>query len=1023
MDSLTQKNVPAIKHLLSNQSDNPDLSGKWSKNENSAFFIPKDQLREYQRKEILLAVTQGRFALREIEPEKERTYLDQKYKAPRPVCFIQYGMPIAARSSTLRNVVGILNPEVLAVYKGNALTRQLVNSRKAVDELSEKCLCDVRQIQIKVWELAERRWDIYNGFTSGHLQPDGTFTLPKLKAYRVDRDSVLMPFPELLTTGYDKSQIKCYCINKEDGSRNITDILKEKRTLENTLGTGPLPLAVYCEHSGTLEVYFDEELEGNQLAHNEACLDGLAVFHNIKPEIFRGILNLLPMKLKLETLNKIELKEKPLRSSTLNELIEMVSNPACYNPERLHAIKDSGFSFAEHFHFEGKFTTLIELFIKNQQSQFSIENYNSGKPDKSAGKNPNSKIKAELLFYDLIRCGAMNAEKQTISMSDTPPYLCNFILAAFPAKNSYGFWQFMIHPIDFPAIKVELDRICRTTHEDLDSFLIYALIRPFTHQRKFVFFRHHLLTLFYYGVAPNKKMFDEVRQTTSELSDKKIRISLGNYSTEDYLEWVEELYRQREQDPFYQSWPAQVEEAKQAIAKLRASLDLHTEPKPTPCPEADYDLSELQFVIDAFSKPPVLANAQDNEESILKILQHYYRRPGPERVLSYLHHESLPTVWKPMHPCSHVLRARNNALWYMELLEKFQLLKCTEDEKTLLALAAIYHDAAAEDVGKDREEKKSAEYFKRDLTGQYPQALLDDVALALESKENDGDDDSLPATIRGYLRILRFADRVDIIRCTGVENNFPGLTALNSDLSKFNASLLDLPPELSKFTADPKKKSRFQRHLEAAMHGAADLALVTGHLLHDHRPSPYAHSYQLTPEAEKLTAQFERTPMPVGKMDDFVNDNVRRKIARLAGIPTCSDPDHRKCRTDTQQGITWGIHNSWYDLQQIRIPDCMTRLEKMQCEYDMGVLSAETREAIAAEVQRLKSRGIPMNLGTLTQETLRSMPAKRKLEERGLIVVTEKRLRGYDKAGNARSEEMLVPRYNPGSFSTSLANQ
>ena len=101
----------------------------------------------------------------------------------------------------------------------------------------------------------------------------------------------------------------------------------------------------------------------------------------------------------------------------------------------------------------------------------------------------------------------------------------------------------------------------------------------------------------------------------------------------------------------------------------------------------------------------------------------------------------------------------------------------------------------------------------------------------------------------------------------------------------------------------------------------------------------------------------------------------------------------------------------------------MTRLEKMQCEYDMGVLSAETREAIAAEVQRLKSRGIPMNLGTLTQETLRSMPAKRKLEERGLIVVTEKRLRGYDKAGNARSEEMLVPRYNPGSFSTSLANQ
>ena len=639
----------------------------------------------------------------------------------------------------------------------------------------------------------------------------------------------------------------------------------------------------------------------------------------------------------------------------------------------------------------------------------------------SAGNDSDSQRKAELLFHELIRSGTTNIWTNHIDICTTPPFLCNYLLAILAPENTYGFWEFMIHPIDVPAIKVELDRICRRSHKRLVDFLAYALQRPFTHDRNFTFFRHYLLTLFHYGAVPCKKILDATRREITNFSDKAIRIALGNDSVDDYIEWVQELYQQREQDPFYQSWPAQVEEAKQAIAQLRASLDLHT--KPTPSPEiADYQ-SELQFVMDAFSKPPVLANAQDNEETILKILQHYYRRPGPERVLISLHRKSLPAVWKPMHPCSHVLRARNNALWYMELLEKFQLLKCTEDEKTLLALAAIYHDAAAEDVGKDREETKSAEYFKRDLTGQYPQALLDDVALALESKENDGDDDSLPATIRGYLRILRFADRVDIIRCTGVENNFPGLTALNSDLSKFNASLLDLPPELSKFTADPEKKSRFQRHLEAAMHGAADLARVTGHLLHDHRPGPYAHSYQLTPKAEKLTAQFERTPMPVGKMDDFVNDNVRRKIARLAGIPTCSDPDHRKCRTDTQQGITWGIHNSWYDLQQIRIPDCMTRLEKMQCEYDMGVLSEETREAIAAEVQRLKSRGIPMNLGTLTQETLRSMPAKRKLEERGLIVVTEKRLRGYDKAGNARSEEMLVPRYNPGSFSTSLANQ
>lgn len=50
-----------------------------------------------------------------------------------------------------------------------------------------------------------------------------------------------------------------------------------------------------------------------------------------------------------------------------------------------------------------------------------------------------------------------------------------------------------------------------------------------------------------------------------------------------------------------------------------------------------------------------------------------------------------------------------------------------------------------------------------------------------------------------------------------------------------------------------------------------------------------------------------------------------------------------------------------------------------------------------------------MDLGTLTQETLRSMPAKRKLTMRGLDVVTEKRLRGYDEADNPRFAQMLVP--------------
>lgn len=1003
-----QKNAPNTIHLLPNQPNSPDFSGKWSDSEDSAFFIPKDQLREHQRKEILLAVTQGRLGLRKIDLDNERTYLDQKNKEPRPVCFIQYGIPIKLILAR-NNILGILNPKVLAVYKANAKTRDLVNSGKALDELDIKCHADTHQIQNKVIEEAERQWNVYSNFTSGHLQPDGTFTSPKLKQYPEGCYPELLPYPEFLTTGYDKSQIKCYCITKTNAVKNITDILAEKHTLENTLGIDSLPLAVYCEQSGSMEVYFDEELEGNQLAHNEKCLDDIAKLHNMNRSVFREILNMLPMTLKSQIINETELTVRPPLPPALLELIAMVSNPACYNHERLKAIKDSGLSFNEHFCFKDECTSLFELFVERQRRQFEDENYSFGKSDTSADKNSNTK--SEQLFYDLISSGATNIRKKHLykDFCRTPPHLCNYFTAVLPPSSLIEFWEFMIHPIDFPAIKVEIDRVCRNSHDELADFLNLALRRPFSHEKKYIFFMNHFLSLFYYGAAPSKDLLDAVRQEIINYSGEIQRIALGNSSLDDYIEWVRELYLHREQDPFYQSWPAQLEEAKLAIAQLKATLDLQASLIPSPSQQA-YDRSELGFVVDAFSKPLVLANARDDEESILRILQHYYRRPGPERVLRSLHRESLPTVWKPAHACSHVLRVRNNVLWYLELLEKFQILNCTEDEKTLLALAAIYHDAAAEDVDKEHEEKRSAEYFKRDLIGQYPQPLLDDVALALEGKQNRSDDDSMPATIRGYLRVLRFADRLDIIRCIGVEKNFPGLATPNPDLSTFNGSQLDFPPELSEFTADPEKKSLFQRHLEAAMHGAADLAQVTGHLFYDHRPDPYVHSYQLTTEGKNLTEQFERTSTPVEKMDKYVNENARRKIARLAGILTCTDPNHKTCGTDTRQGITRGIHNSWYDLQQVRIPDCMTRLEKMQSEYDMGVLSKETRQAIAAEVQRLKSRGIPMNLGTLTQDTLRSDLAKKKLEERGLSVITEKRLRGYDGMCNPRFGEVLVPK-------------
>ncbi|WP_257265001.1 hypothetical protein, partial [Endozoicomonas sp. ONNA2] len=391
--------------------------------------------------------------------------------------------------------------------------------------------------------------------------------------------------------------------------------------------------------------------------------------------------------------------------------------------------------------------------------------------------------------------------------------------------------------------------------------------------------------------------------------------------------------------------------------------------------------------------------------TILTVLQHYYRRPGPERVIAASLNPFLPDMWKQYHSCSDVLRARNNGLWYMELLENCRVYSFHPQERSLLALAIMYHDAATVDVDKPAAITKSAEYFKRDLAEHFPEQLLNDMALAMVSMANEVNgkaDQNLSESVRWYLRVLRFAVRMDRIR---LKADFPGLAVTQHK----NPAYLDLPTQLvSHFSSDPDHKTEFQRHLEAAMHGAADLVQVTNDST-DKRDNPYTQVFALAPDVEIITRQFDRTAEPLQRMDQFINDNVRREIAQMAGIITCSDPDHQACKADRSKGITYGIHNSWYDLQQVAVPAGMTPLEKMQYRHDPSLLSPATQQALAEEVQRLKSKGIQMNPGTLTQETLATREARKVLKERGITVVSEKRTVCTDN-GKLRKWPMLVPK-------------
>ena len=956
--------------------------------------IPGPEAREQQKQLIYRAVKEGKLFLRAIDLNSESAYLGSKKRAPRPFYAVMQGVNVKMRSSD-EFTVGILELTTLACYKCNATTQPLSHSTMNPDELKVKCLPDLCSMQEKMQEQAERTWEIYLTFTSGHLHPDGTYRPAKLKLHQ---SSDLIKHSEVLSSGYKAKQIKCVCIDREDISRNISDTLQKKQELEKKLDTGPLPLVAYSRKGGAIEVYFDEELAGNNLAFNEARLGDFSLTHNISEKAFRGLLNLLPMSLKSDTLNRQTLEISLDLIEARQELLQLVKNPDWQSYQRFQALKNSTDTLRSKFLVDYEWQTLLDLLSTREVNRWNKNDTSRSDVTKQLFVdlfNSGVTISDDVVDYVLDDCDViwLSCYIKAVNISSSRDSLTCLIDKEFPRN---------------PAVILEFYQFCKkATPIQLAETLLKIALRKFWSGYKFACFTPPLLALFHY-FRPDEAAYERLKK---HFDDDRYYCDRRKRSGIEYaikcIRWIKKRWRRREQEPFYQNWPNLVQQAQQEMIDLRMRNGLHAR-SPSLKEPIDNESAELQFLVHAFSVPPILPAAGDNEATVLTVLNHYYRRPGPERVTNFLNHHPLPEIWKPGHACNHVLRVRVNALWYMELLEKFAVMTFSDPEKHLLALAAIYHDAAAEDVPKTDEESKAAFYFKRDLAGQYPAQLLENIGMALAGKEDDRPGrQAKPVSekLRSYLHVLRFADRLDVIRCTGVPSDFSRLA--KTSCLKFDASRLDLPVQLQ--ATNPDQKSDVQLELEAAMHGAADLVQVTGHLSFDHRAVPYVTAYQLVPDSERLNVQFEWTPTPRQRMDNFVDNNARRTIARLAGLNTCSTPDHKECRTDAQKGRTWGIHNSWHDLKQVRIPERMTLLEKMQFEHNEGLLSQATRDEIQKEVERLRCQGIPMQLGTLTQTTLKSPAAKRKLKDNGIEVVSVKRLRGYNSDGRPREQEMLVP--------------
>ena len=974
------------------------------------------------KKEIQQAFKEGNLSFRAIFIAAERKYLQQEKKAPRPVYTIADNIPTMLRAEGENCTIGIINTDTLFSFKCNAATFILEGDNTVLEKCRQKNIPNSKYLLEKQYELANRRWEVYQISTSGHLKADGSFSLPKFKQ-KIEIDYTL-PHTEEVISNYTRKNIKLYCIS-ENNSEYIMDLFSKIRQLEQKLGIKEkLAIGVFSERKGSLSIIFEEDVNLAILQRNENIIKYCEAVFNSN---FRNILAaVIPLSSKIKILsnenltyfdesNLKNLQEQVILNNKLDKLIEKYEDYEVKDLEDLikqgaNIHSSVGKPFADKL-----YTTYIE-----QGNVFK--------------KEPHF---VEMLEYLLVNNGDFLFDNINYFIGDGyHRYLerfFNLFIAAYSVLDNVSskanIEQYDIIYMLFHVDKYKqnflalLDEILRKQSiEDLKNLVISRInfltincvpgCNGYSEKKYTRFF----MILFHYGITP--KEIIEIKQGIVDIN----AILHDNKSVDVILDEYIALWESREQNSIYNSWPEQVQQAQQQIQPIKDRLLAKSNKTATNKNSTDNNQIIEDVLLGIFSnKLTFQQEINSNDEIITAILDHYYRRPGINQIRETIINRNNPPevqIWKPIHSSSHVLRACNNATWYIELLEKFNLTVFTYEEKVLLQLAVIYHDAAAEDVGKEEEEQKSAYYFKRDLQGKFSFALLSKVALALEAKEDDRhkiEQQHQDARIRIYTKVIRFADRMDFIRCSIVNDDFPKFNSQTATNSYFNTSLLNLPQqEQIKFSSSNSDKTLFQCHLEAAMHGAVDLAEVAGGYHSKEQDlrtkGSYDSRYNLAIDNQRIKFAFEHTDKPASQLNETIDNNVRRKISQLAGINTCIDPQHNLCKADTINGISHGIHSTWNDLSQVIVPNSMSLLEKMQIEHDYSLLSEATQNAIELEVNRLTAEGIQMSLGTLTQDTLKSSAAKATLKTRGITVISEQRARGFNKLKEQAYYEMRVPK-------------
>ena len=1007
--------------------------------------------RQRRKQQIMEAFQEGELHCRGVNltPRERARGLELNYQwdkvEPRPAICLKQGVPVKLFDMAELHL-GLLPVKELFSFKKDIGSDYFKES--AHTEFSRQLLPNREALLDKMEEHSACQASLYRPCSSGRLMPHGRH---QSGHHNKAITPSCLPLNESIIEGYRKQHYQCVIINVPFTLESLCQQLHKKARLEKAMGIEALPLAFYHVESGTIEeiLYLDDHgITPETLPELASNIDRLIKFKSACccPDLDDVLSRLPPSRLLAQLM---ALPEQVLRISAKTTDLEITALVAVRNNDLgiLKRCHERGANLNAMYEIEGRYMNLLGFLTHMDESS---------DPDIMARRHDLGKflyqqgcrvLVTDSVFEKFPKLSVFMLDQGEMYRKGTCPSLAVSTLLNKWAEGGITESEFRT---GLDAFKKEY------SYDELAlnySYYIGQELSSYAEQER-DFYRRRKYPEYLKRSNINEHTLKETKKKLSmiiarmastglhvnpELVGKVLLyfcpaagFALDNDQQPDPALPYEEKIKQFVNETLDTLKRIQATDPEQAARQ--SLIKAMSDPGPTQLDHRHAVPPEFLWLQQLIQLPPDTANKSYHQLARLAV-RHYYQTPHPSQLEKMiLCKPEQPEPLRPFHAEDHIARCQVLAEGIMPLFAehdaRFQtLFQNHPGLHELVPLAMVYHDVVAEVEDKEQEESRAADLFERDMiaSGQYPASLVTLVANALRNKSTNTmapvkppyiSDQSCPEEERLVRHLVRLPDNLDLIRVMPVPPDWTTPYPAGSWKFGFDIRKLDIPDNL-------KANTTFMNHFEALMEGAKALAYTTGGAppndLSD--SGSYLKRHHLVKNNDTRRYKVSRAVYAYDSVIEALDDNVRRAIAKQAGLHTCQ-ADHSRTRvkfenrqaeclsTDPEgREFLTAIHDE-QELRQVRLPAGMTVQEKLMFEKQgPDCLPEDKRKQVEREVARLRHSGIQPPLGTLTQETLADERAKATLKKHyGIDVVPEDRFCGYNDDGSGKTVRLLVPR-------------